>query len=191
MKKLTTCIMIGTISLSLLTACGTDEKEKPQTTPTPTPSGVADESQPTQGGLGGSDGSTQIANPYIFCETTEQAAETLGIEVAVPSVLPEGYTLDKISAVPTSTPGFAQLLYKNGESSITYRTAKGTGNISGDYSTYETETTLDVNGVSVTCRGNGDLIYNATWESDDYTYSVTATDGLTQDQLTSLIESIA
>ena len=110
---------------------------------------------------------------------------------ALPSDIPDGYETAAIAAVSSSDPAFVQIRYEYGEKTITYRIGKGSGNISGDYNSYEFTKTLEAGENTLTCSGAGELIYNAVWEADGYTYSLTATDGITEHELQELVESIA
>ena len=168
MKKLSLCIItaLSLLSLGILTACGVSATPKEA-------------------------GSAQLPNPFIPCASIEDANEILGFTAAVPSILPDGYETAAIAAVSSSDPAFVQIRYENGEKTITYRIGKGSGNISGDYNSYEFTKTLEAVENILTCSGAGELIYNAVWEADGYTYSLTATDGITENELQELVESIA
>lgn len=132
----------------------------------------------------------QLPNPFIPCASIADANEILGFTAAVPSVLPDGYETAAIAAVSSSDPVFVQIRYENGEKTITYRMGKGSGNISGDYNTYEFTKKLETDENTLTCSGAGELIYNAVWEADGYTYSLAASDGITENGLQEVVESI-
>ncbi|MEG1895400.1 MAG: hypothetical protein RR162_04095, partial [Oscillospiraceae bacterium] len=61
-------------------------------------------------------GGTQLANPFVDCETIEDAAKLSGFEITLPSAMPQGYSQDAIRAVKD---GMLEIIYKNGDSAIT------------------------------------------------------------------------
>ena len=134
------------------------------------------------------DGSTEIANPYVDCETLEEAGELAGFDISVPDEIDGGYTQGTIQAVENE---MIQVIYTTeaGEE-ITLRKGTGTEDISGDYNEYAEENTLDVDGTSVTARGDGGLVYAATWTDGTYTYAITASAGLESDSVSALVPSI-
>ena len=70
------------------------------------------------------------------------------------------------------------------------RKAAGADDVSGDYNEYENVKTADVGGAEATLKGNGGKIMLAIWVDGDYTYCVGVTSGLTEDEMTSYINSI-
>ena len=134
------------------------------------------------------DGSTEIANPYVDCETLEEAGELAWFDISVPDEIDGGYTQGTIQAVENE---MIQVIYTTeaGEE-ITLRKGTGTEDISGDYNEYAEENTLDVDGTSVTARGSDGLVYAATWTDGTYTYAITASAGLESDSVSALVPSI-
>lgn len=74
-------------------------------------------------------------NPFEEMTSLEEAGEKVGYEVMSPSYLPDGYETDCISLI------FGELVevtYKNSDGGeITYRTQKTESDVSGDYNSYE------------------------------------------------------
>lgn len=132
-------------------------------------------------------GAVQIPNPVATFESLDAMEQAAGFEVKIPSDLPAGYELSRINLISGT---LAQLVYQNQEAEITFRTAAATGNISGDYNQYQEETNLELAGLAVTAKGNDGLVFCATWQNQDMAYSITAGQGLTQDQLKEMLESI-
>ena len=71
----------------------------------------------------------------------------------------------------------AEARYSDGTSEIMLRKGAGTDDISGDYTEYAETSTLDVNGVSITAKGENGKIMLAVWNDGEYSYAVSA-DGL-------------
>lgn len=161
MKK----IIILALCLAMTFAATACSKENP---PTPESSG------------------TQLANPFVQCDTLEAAAETAGFEMTAPETV-EGYSEKAISAIKES---LIKVSYSNGTDSLTIRKGKSSEDISGDYNQYEENGTLDIDGLSLTIKGNDGKINVAIWSADDYSFSITSSEGLTSDQASELVKEI-
>ena len=83
-----------------------------------------------------------------------------------------------------------QVFYGNDENEICVRKEAGSGDISGDYNQYAQAKTVEVNGSSVTMKGENGLFMVAIWESSGYTYSVTSGAGMSTAAMTALIRSV-
>lgn len=130
--------------------------------------------------------STQIPNPFTEYDSVAEAKKALAFDAKLPSYMPAGYEFDYTSVIGKT---FIQVSYKNGDNEILVRTAKETGDISGDYNVYKNEETVEISGHSVLLRGN-DGVSNATWNDGGYTYSVYADKGLDITEIEKIIESI-
>lgn len=58
------------------------------------------------------------------------------------------------------------------ENKITYRTEQTIEDISGDYNEYETEETEEINGLSITLKGDGGKYYTAIWNDGEFSYAL-------------------
>ena len=136
---------------------------------------------------GKADSSTEIPRPFKTYKTIDEALKALPFEACVPTVLPSGYTL---SSVDTISGEVLQLVYKNGTSEFTYRTAEGSKDLSGDYNTYEFSRTEAISGCNVTAKGNGDKVFNLVWQKDGKTYSIFAGNGLSPEDAAAVLSAI-
>ena len=127
----------------------------------------------------------QIPNPLTEHESLAALTGAVGFDVPAPSV-PEGYTAELYLDIGGKV---AEINYRNGEKELCYRVSRGSGDISGVYTTYSTEKTLDVKGVSVKAQGNASTEL-ATWSTGDFTWSVYAPDGLTDAQVQQIAASV-
>ena len=84
-----------------------------------------------------------------------------------------------------------ELLYTSGEDELRFRKAEGTGDISGDYNDYPTVVTTEVDGSSVTMKGENETFFLAIWENDGYTYSVYTSAGVNSDTMNVLVSSVS
>ena len=101
--------------------------------------------------------------------------------------------LPNLPFVPTETVyqkydgDLAEIMYSDGSQTLSYRISKGSEDNSGDYNEYETTYTKTINGFSMTLEGNGTLIYKAVYQQGGYSYSITASKGLTEQQLMQML----
>ena len=197
-KKWMALVLCAVLALSLV-ACGTSGNNTQNDTTDDTTNSTTDDTTNDTGSTNSgttdtdtstdtADGSTEIANPYVDCETLEEAGELAGFDISVPDEIDGGYTQGTIQAVENE---MTQVIYTTeaGEE-ITLRKGTGTEDISGDYNEYAEENTLDVDGTSVTARGSDGLVYAATWTDGTYTYAITASAGLESDSVSALVPSI-
>ncbi len=128
----------------------------------------------------------QIPNPFTEYETVAEAQKALSFQAAVPSYVPAGYELSSVSVMSND---FLQLMYQKGEQEITYRTAKGTDDVSGDYNVYQNVKTVQVGTVQVTLR-EGEESSGAIWTDGTNTFSLFARPGISGDDLLKIMKSL-
>ena len=131
------------------------------------------------------DEDVQIPNPLTEHETLADLAKAVGFEVTLPTV-DKAYQETAFIDISGET---ADVRFADGEDTITFRKAKGSDDISGDYNTYKESKTITVKGVSVSVKGN-DGINTATWQKDGFTYSFSSDKAMTQDALVKAIENL-
>lgn len=116
-------------------------------------------------------------------ESPEALARAVGFPVEEPEALP----FDVTETACTAYPGpMAEIRYVGDVQSLTYRKAAGSGDPSGDFTAYENVWEVDVNGVTVTLKGDGGLCTLALWEADGYTCSLRCAAPVEEDVLTAL-----
>ena len=131
------------------------------------------------------DEDVQIPNPLTEHETLADLAKAVGFEVTLPTV-DKAYQETAFIDISGET---ADVRFADGEDTITFRKAKGSDDISGDYNTYDENKTITVKGISVSVKGN-DGINTATWQKDGFTYSLSSDKAMTQDALVKAIENL-
>ena len=128
-----------------------------------------------------------VVSPMQTVDTLAEAESTTGFGLEVPESIKDT-DLSEITVIAGDT---IQADYaKNDEVFISIRKAKGNEDISGDYNTYDRVETIDVNGNDVTIKGTGDTCYLATWTDNGYSYSFSAFNGMSKDDIVCLIEKI-
>ena len=128
--------------------------------------------------------STQIPNPLTGHESLAELAKAVGFDIKAPTV-PAGYTVDAYIDISGE---LAEVFYENGSDTLLYRVSKGEGDNSGDYNTYSTKKTVNVNGVSVEMRGN-DKVNVAVWSNGGFAYSVSSEQGIAEVDVIAAVNS--
>ncbi|MBQ8943590.1 MAG: hypothetical protein IJ050_03720 [Clostridia bacterium] len=175
MKKIFAAVLV-LLALAGLCACG--KTAEPVTEPLTQP-----ESEPGYEGM---------ANPWQDCSAIEDAVEIAGFNIAVPDRI-EGYPETVIQAMDKK---MIQVFYCNAsfdyDNAKTVLIRKGTGSedISGDYNEYPETKTQTMHGVEVTLKGSNGLVNNAVWYQGGFAYSISADDGMSAEQIESLVELI-
>lgn len=128
--------------------------------------------------------STQIPNPLTGHESLAELAKAVGFDIKAPTV-PAGYAADAYIDISGE---LAEVFYENGSDTLLYRVSKGEGDNSGDYNTYSTQKTVNVNGVSVEMRGN-DKVNVAVWSNGGFAYSVSSEQGIAEADVIAAVNS--
>lgn len=130
----------------------------------------------------------EMANPFIDCETIEDAQGIAGFLIDVPEDLKEwGYEDSWIQAVDDY---LIQVCYLNKDEQILVRKGKGEADVSGDYNTYSYTETIELNGLEIERKGDGNTFNLATWTSGGYSYSIYSTIGMEPTELDTLIVEV-
>ena len=111
---------------------------------------------------------TQIPNPIVEYKTVEEAKNAVPFEPAVPTKMPADCKLSFISAISGEV---FQLTYSGENREITYRTALGDEDISGDYNVYENVKKVTAGDVTVELR-LGEKSSCAVWTKGENTFSL-------------------
>jgi len=176
MKKLFVSVLALLLVLLSMAACGGKTEEQTiESDP-----GAWSQAETTEG--------VQIPNPWIDCTTLEEAGKLAGFSIAAPDAL-EGYPEKQIAVIEND---IAEVTFNNEDGQeVCFRKGLGTGDISGDYNDYAHTETRTIGDKTVTCKGSGSLVYNAAWNDDTYAYSILSTAGMTAEQLTAWVGSLA
>lgn len=121
-----------------------------------------------------------IPNPIKDFDTIEEAQKLLTFNSKVPENVHEKY---KAVTFQTISDKILQVVYSDGKNEITYRTAQGTEDITGDYNKYAYTKKLKINGANVTIKGTGTKIYNVLCTKNGVTYSIFARQGISLSEI--------
>ena len=116
----------------------------------------------------------QIPNPFVNCDTLEEAEALTGFKVVLPAEALDGYTTEVITVMDNR---MIQVVLSQGENEIVFRKAVGNEDISGDYNEYDAYSTVEIGTLEVHTKGNDGLVNTVSWHDDSYAYSITANIG--------------
>lgn len=136
-------------------------------------------------------GVTELANPFIDCESLEEACEISGIELNIPDDFSFGF--DRIYRAMDGR--MIEVIFMEGDTEV-YRIRKGLvselgEDISGDYNIYSVGTNIEYPDYSVEIHGDDeDTAMNAVWNDGRYAYSVTCEEPIPTVSMTGIVEMI-
>ena len=133
------------------------------------------------------DETTQIANPFVDYAAYEEAEAAAGFAFGVPE---EIGNYKKTAYRVAENMSLFEVIYEHDAASLTARKAPGGWNISGDNNQYTVEVAETLQGVNVTCWGEGDALFLGMWTVDDYSYSLGATESMERADFLGAVETI-
>ena len=131
-------------------------------------------------------GSAQLPNPQHPHNTVEALEAAVGFPVPVPAA-PVGFSFTLIQDIGTT---LAELRWSDEVQELTYRVSRGSSDNSGDYTVYPASGTLTVGDTSIQWRGDAGGIRVALWTREGFSFSLRASDGLTERQVRQMAESV-
>ena len=131
-------------------------------------------------------GTAQLPNPQHQHNTVEALEAAVGFPVPVPAP-PAGFSFALIQDIGGT---LAELRWSDEVQELTYRVSRGGSDNSGDYTVYPTSGTLTVRDASVQWRGDEGGIRVALWTREGFSFSLRASDGLTERQVRQMAESV-
>lgn len=85
----------------------------------------------------------------------------------------------------------AEIDYVGDEQSLSYRKAKGTEDISGDYNEYPNERHLTINDWDILLKGNSEKYTLAVWTDSTYSYALSFEQEVTEEEITAIISAFS
>lgn len=126
---------------------------------------------------------TQLANPFVPCQSLEQAAQVAGFSLEVPLDLGDGETGYAIRAEKDK---LIEVMFQGEAGRVVVRKGLGQEEISGDYRAYPDVEEVEWDGRAVELRGEGGAVMVAVWRDAGYTYAILAPEGLERDQMAAM-----
>lgn len=132
-------------------------------------------------------GDTELANPFVSCATLEEAEQIAGFALELPVQIPSWAKETTIRAVDSA---LIEVTYQGQGHELTVRKGAGSEDISGDYTVYEHQETVTVDGCPVTIKGTEEQAAVAVWTRGGYTYAVSAAPGMEFADMTALAAAV-
>ncbi len=129
---------------------------------------------------------TEVSNPFVEVSNIKEVESLVGFTITVPDKVLD-YKDKRISVIENE---MIDITYTKKKSKLTIRKGIGTVDISGDYNNYSDIKENTIDGVTVTTRGNDNLIFNATWNNDNYTYAIVSNTGIDSGDIVNLVKEI-
>ena len=129
---------------------------------------------------------TQAVNGIEECTSLDELAAKVNFTVTELKELP--FTSEQVSYLSFWNT-LAEIDYDGADNSITFRTSKEKEDNSGDYNVYETNETINVNGITITLKGNNQAYSLAIWQNEEYSYSISLEKGISKEDLTALLNA--
>ena len=133
------------------------------------------------------DGGDRLPNPFTEYQTLEEAEKeakfTLNLPQSIAGYSDSVYRLDKED-------GLLEVVFENGEESITFRKASGDGDISGNYNNFSEKNEVELDGTVITMKGADDKVNVAVWSKDGYAYSIDCTTAVEKITMTDFVKTV-
>lgn len=129
---------------------------------------------------------TEVSNPFVEVSNIKEVESLVGFTITVPDKVLD-YKDKRISVIENE---MIDITYTKKKSKLIIRKGIGTVDISGDYNNYSDIKENTIDGVTVTTRGNDNLIFNATWNNDNYTYAIVSNTGIDSGDIVNLVKEI-
>lgn len=137
-------------------------------------------------------GETMVGMPSPIREYNSLpiALRDVGFLPPLPATLLPGYTVTGITTISNEVVQMhmnPRVSGPNSPQEITYRVARGSEDISGDYNKYKMKKTKKVDGMKVTFKGDKKMVSLATWTNQGYTFSYHFGKPVTMEEAESLV----
>lgn len=117
----------------------------------------------------------ETANPFQDYDTLAEAERDAGFTMT----LPDTKTYSKTSYRAVKGKLLEVVTEQDGSEALRIRKGTDAGDVSGDYTTYPTIKTINVDGINVRMKGRGNRMSLATWSDGGYSYSLHTEDTVT------------
>lgn len=127
----------------------------------------------------------RIPNPFVEYQTLEATEQQAAFTITLPPPIVRSNSLVYQFAQEL---GLMEVDFENANGSGTIRKAKGNGDISGDYTEYEAQTTTVLGTIPVTLKGDGAGYTLAIWTDGAFAHSLSVDTGMSKDEWASLLQ---
>lgn len=154
-----------------------------------TPDSGMQDSDELESSVPSSNEGPMVGSSYGIVELENAAAlsETVGFPVEDLTSLP--FEVRQVTYCSYFN-NFAEIDYTGDGQSLSYRKAKGTEDISGDWNEYSNERHLTVNDLDILLKGNSERYTLASWTDGTYAYALSFEQEVTEEEITAIISAI-
>ena len=129
----------------------------------------------------------QVVPDIVEYQSLDELSSALGFEVTVPTRLPfEAAQITYFACWKE----FAEITYSNDNNTIVFRMAKGKDDVSGDFNQYEDVKEYQTDAGSMTLKGKNNAYTLATWIDDDFSFSISTIQPLSEEEMINMISSV-
>ena len=132
-------------------------------------------------------GHVETVSPFTEVPSLAELEDTVGFEVEELTELPFPVTETVYTAFGSD---MAEIRYSGETETAVLRKAVGIQDPSGDYTQYAEELALDINGTSVTLKGESSQYVLALWQKGNYAWSVRLSEGKDQSVWRQLLQPL-
>lgn len=118
-----------------------------------------------------------VVNPIEEVATLDEAEEILGFNVSLPAN-------ETIKSIVVYDGVMLEVTYED----YSLRVQVSDEDISGDNNNYVRQEVVDVNGIDVTLKGNGEAYFLASWKEQTFMHALSYPDGSSRDDILALIK---
>lgn len=133
------------------------------------------------------DQSTQVVPNIVEYQSLEELSSELEFELFIPSQLELQMMETKYMLYLNE---LAEITYFNDTNTIIYRMAKGNDDISGDYNVYDNSKECETDIGTIMLKGNDDGYNLAIWSNNDFSYAISSSKPLSEDEFLKIILSV-
>ncbi|MEA4972165.1 MAG: hypothetical protein VB119_03205 [Candidatus Metalachnospira sp.] len=129
---------------------------------------------------------TQVVPDIEEFDSIDELSQHVGFEVKDIESVP--FTVEK-KTYSLYWDNLSEITYTGDTEELVFRKALGSDDVSGDYTEYSSEKSCTIGDFTVTLKGNDDTYNLALWQKDGYSYSIMVLDGISESEMTAMIES--
>ena len=130
----------------------------------------------------------RIEDPYVDFNPVADIVEVNSIEALSEEL---GFPVNEMKNLPFQVENatytaywkeMAEITYSGDGQMAVYRKGVGSSDVSGDYNIYSSEIEMRIDDYDVTLKGNDNVYSLAIWTDDDYSYSLSLSDGKSESE---------
>lgn len=129
----------------------------------------------------------QVVSHSIEYRSVKELSRAVGFNVRQVQKLPFEAEKIRFSSYRKKT---AQIDYTGKDQAVSFRMSAGKKDVSGDHNQYTSVKDIPSEDMNVTIKGDQDQYVLAVWQVRGYSYSIKLTNGISQDQMMEIVQSI-